>query len=289
MDNKLYLSLVLLGITFAFLLTTATTTVLAAYNTTDVDVNISSLSQITLIPNYLNWTNLGVGTMGGYKNITVKNIGSANVSLMYAWVDTIADETARPYGSSDASLYAAGGLLTMRNETDLKYYYLGRIEWNWTSDIPNHVWPVTSPISWGYFRNLTNDYVWVLGNGTSGRCNESNTQLYYETDADDGSTGTRTPDNAVTMATSSGDPSRWSVGSIVAGTLAGQCVAAYYDCSKIFLYNYDRRANFSDCGKYFNQGNMVPGSTVVLRVDAWVPRGLPTGNLTRATLTVEAS
>ena len=301
MNEKVILLFVLLAISIVFLFSTVSITVFAAAsNTTDIDVNISSISQITLYPNYLNWTQIIVGTAGGHKNITVKNTGSVNVTSIYGWVDTLEDEVTRPYGSSNPASYAAGGVLTIMNETVSKYFYLGRIEWNWTQDISSHDWSAlttSTPIAWGYFRNMSNDYVWVLGNGTAQPgdenkpyCNNSNAQFSYETDIDLGTTSTRAPDNTVTLVASTTDPAHWSIASIGgSGTLVGHCVAAYYDCSKIFIYKFDRRSNFTDCGKYLYNDWLTPGGTIILRADAWVPRGIPTGNLTRATLTIEAT
>jgi hypothetical protein len=284
-------NIILIIILLSLLIFTPTSLiVLAASNTTDIDVNVSSFSQITLYPNYLNWTNIIAGTAGGHKNITVKNTGSVNVSSIYGWVDTLEDETTRPYGSDDPTSYAAGGVLTIMNETESKYFYLGRIEWNWTQDISSHDWSaVTSPISWGYFRNMSNDYVWVLGNGTGGRCNESSAQFSYETDIDLGTIATRKPDNTFSLTTITAAPKEWAYAQITSGTLAGHCIAAFYNCSKVFIYNFDKRSNFTDCGEYLYNAQLSPGSTIILRADAWVPRGIPAGNLTRATLTIEAA
>ena len=294
MNKKIMLLFVLLAISIAFLLSTVSITVLAASNTTEIDVNVSTISQITLYPNYLNWTQVVVGTAGGHKNITVKNTGSVNVSAIYGWVDTLEDETTRPYGSSNPASYAAGGVLTIMNETESKYFYLGRIEWNWTQDIPSHDWSAlttSTPRAWGYFRNMTNDYVWVLGNGTGGRCNESGAQFSYETDIDLGTIATRTPDNTFTLTATTNDPGNWSYADIDtgAGTLLGHCVAVYWNCSKIFIYNFDRRDSFNDCGEYLYDDQLAPGKTFILRVDAWVPRGIPAGDLNRTTLTIEAT
>jgi len=292
MNKKIMLLFVLLAISIAFLLSTVSITVLAASNTTEIDVNVSTISQITLYPNYLNWTQVVVGTAGGHKNITVKNTGSVNVSAIYGWVDTLEDEIARPYGSENPASYAAGGVLTIMNETESKYFFLGRIEWNWTQDIPSHDWSqVTSPIAWGYFRNMSNDYVWVLGNGTGGRCNESGAQFSYETDIDLGTVATRTPDNTFSLTATTNDPENWAYADIDtgAGTLLGHCVAVSWNCSKIFIYNFDRRDSFNDCGEYLYDDQLAPGKTFILRTDAWVPRGIPAGNLTRATLTIEAT
>jgi hypothetical protein len=283
-------NIILIIILLSLLIFTPTSLiVLAASNTTDIDVNVSSFSQITLYPNYLNWTNIIAGTAGGHKNITVKNTGSVNVSSIYGWVDTLEDETTRPYGSDDPTSYAAGGVLTIMNETESKYFYLGRIEWNWTQDISSHDWSaVTTPVAWGYFRNMSNDYVWILGNGTAG-CNDSDAQFSYETDIDLGTIATRKPDNTFSLTTITAAPKEWAYAQITSGTLAGHCIAAFYNCSKVFIYNFDKRSNFTDCGEYLYNAQLSPGSTIILRADAWVPRGIPAGNLTRATLTIEAA
>jgi hypothetical protein len=293
MNKTTILFFTLLVASVALLVTIMPTAVLAVYNTTDIDVNISSLSQITLYPNYLFWPQVTVGSMGGYKNITIKNTGSVNVTNVFAWVNTLSNETLRPYGSSNSSNYSAGGVLTLANETQEKYYYLGRIEWNWTEDIPNHDWTAltTSSLkSWGYFRNMSDEYVWALGNGTGvGRCNETGSQFVIETDADAGTLATRTPD--ITVSLTAGSDNLWGYGAVASGTLAGHCVAAYYDCSKVYIYNFDKRTNFTGCANadYLMNGNMVPGKTVNIKVDTWIPRGIPAGNLTRTTLTVEAT
>jgi hypothetical protein len=289
--NKISIITVIISI-LLIILFQSNTPVMASYNTTDIDVNISQMSQITLYPNYLNWTQVVAGAIAGYKNVTLQNTGSVSVNNVFAWVDTLTDETSVPYGSSDPASYAAGGVLVIRNETDSKYYYIGRLEWNWTADIPNHNWgAVTSPIAWGYFRNITNNYVWVLGNGTEGRCNESSAQFSIETDIDTGGVGTRTPDNTFSLTPSSNDAIRWSYAAITTGTLAGHCIAAYWDCSKVYITKFDKRTNFTGCANqdYFYDTPLNAGNSTIIRLDAWIPSGIPSGNLTRATLTVEAS
>ena len=288
-----------LVIAVVFIFLAAPIPVLAAYNTTDIDINVSELSQITLVPTYLNWTQIVAGTTGGHKNITVNNIGSANVSQIYAYVDTLTDETTRPYGSSDASKYAAGGVLTIRNETEVKYYYLGKLEWNWTEDISSHNWvAVTSPVSWGYFRNLTSSYVWVVGNGTPTAgdptgiyCNNTNSEFAIEDAIDIGDPTTRDPDDT-TIIRNSGDASYsfFSVSRITA-PLYRYCVAVSTNCQKIYIYEFDKRTGFATCTEadYLYYGNLTPGDTIILKVDPWIPWGIPSGNLTRATLTVVGS
>ncbi len=291
MFEKIVYFVLFLVIAVVFIFLAAPIPVLAAYNTTDIDINISELSQITLMPTYLNWTQIITGTTGGHKNITVKNIGSVNVSQIYAYVNTLLNETTRPYGSSDASKYSAGGVLTIRNETDAKYYYLGKLEWNWTEDIPTHDWSdLTNITSWGYFRNLTDSYVWAIG-GTNGTCNNTLVQLALENDKDTGVSETRYP--RTSNITNNGADANWSYFSVVGEPLYGYCIAVYKDCQKIYIYNFDERTspNFQTCTEadHLYYGNLTPGDTIILKVDPWVPWGTPAGNLTQTTLTVVGS
>jgi len=293
MYEKLILFVILLAISVIFMFSSMTTEVLAAPNdTVTVDVNVSEVSQITLIPTSLSWNMIDAGTAGGYKNITLKNTGSANVSQIFAYVDTLTDEPSNPYESGDPSNYAAGGVLTIRNETDSNYYFIGRIEWNWTQDIPDHVWGVADPVSWGYFRNTTNDYVWVVGNGTTG-CNDTDAEFRIEDDIDIGTQATRSPDSG-SITRNYGDTD-WSYWSVDRTPFNGRsCVAIYKDCTKIYIYSFDKRTspyNFSACNDamYLRDEDLAPGDTMTLRVDPWVPYGTPAGNLNTATLTVEAT
>jgi hypothetical protein len=62
-------------------------------------------------------------------------------------------------------------------------------------------------------------------------------------------------------------------------------------CDKIFIYNFDKRSNFTDCtsADYLFAGNLTPGNTFIIRTDAWVPNGYPAGWLNQTILTVYAS
>ena len=304
MHEKLLLFIVVLAISIAFLFSMISTKVLAygsANDTVDIILNVSETSQITLLPLALSWTGVGAGLTGGHKNITVKNTGSLNLTQIYSYVDTLTDETTNPYGTGNPSKYAVGGVLTIRNETDPTYFYLGRIEWNWTQDIPNHDWStVTNATAWGYFTNLTDDYVWVLGNGTDGYCNNTATQFAIEDDMDVGTMATRTPDK--TTITLNGNDTNWTYFSVNRATssLYRYCVASYYDCKKIYVYKFDKRnsnPNFAVCtgnARYLydgsgTEGPLMPGSTIILKVDPWIPYGTPAGDLITATLTLIAT
>ncbi len=261
-------------------------------STTLINVTISTLTAIEVSPPSLNWTvEIYPGSVGEKKNITIRNVGSVNVSQIHAYIDTLTTEPQRPYGTQDPSKYSAGGLVVIHNETDSIWRFVGRIEWNWTSKIPDSdLSAVTSPASWGFFRNTTYDYMWVAGNGTDGFCNGTNAEFAIEDDQDDGTIDTRTP--TTTSITYNGGFEDWGIFTIGdARVHSGYCVAVYYDCTKIYFYRYDRRSPFSNCGNsyYLTTHEIAPGEFITIPLRVFVPRGIPAGDLTKATLTIEAS
>jgi hypothetical protein len=267
-----------------------------ANDTVTIDVNVTEAAAIVVIPDVLNWTSVATGSEGGAEYLTVKNAGSLNVSEIYAYINTLTTESARPYGSGDPLDFSAGGVITLKNSTDSSFFFAGRIEWNWTQDIPNNDWSdVTDPVAWGYIRNTSSDYVWVLGNGTGGYCNNSGTELSIETDVDLGTTATRTPSgNGVTINRDGGD-GNWSYFSIDQTPVSGSCIATWWDCTKIYIYHYDMRTtapyDFDTCGnaEYLHEANLTSGNTITLEADAWVSLGYPAGWLNQTVLTVYAS
>jgi len=299
MKNKetIFLSLVLsiFLVFFAFSILMASIPVFAVNNdNVTIDVNVTQAASITVVPDSLNWTGIGTGGVGGIEYLNIKNSGSLNVSQIYAYVNTLETEPVKPYATGNPLSYSAGGVITLKNETDAAHFFAGRIEWNWTQDIPNHDWSNVDDvdaIAWGYFRNASNDYVWVLGNGTDGYCNNTNAEFAIEYDVDLGTTETRKPEGSYAIESES---SEWGFVGITDGSspLNNYCVAAYYDCSKIYIYHYDKRTspNFASCDNsgYIQQLNLTPGYTIILEVDAWVPNGYPSGWLNTSVLTVYA-
>ena len=273
------------------------TPVLADVNdTVTIDVNVSEAASIVVLPDTLNWTSVDTGQAGVVKYLSIKNAGSINVSQIYAYVDTLESEPSRPYGSSNPTDFSAGGVIAIQNESDPGYFFAGRIEWNWTQDIPNHDWTAVDDVdavAWGYFRNTSSDYVWVLGNGTDGMCNETNTEFAVEYDVDLGTTATRTPEGA--SINRDGGDSEWGYFSIndASSPLYQYCVATYWDCSKIYIYHYDKRTspNFNTCNNagYLQEANLTSGNTITLNVNAWVSPGYPAGYLNTSIMTVYAS
>jgi len=266
---------------------------LAQESTVTVDVSVQSVAQLSVIPTILQWTNINPGQAGTVQSLNIKNTGSVNLTNIYAYVDTLTDETSRPYGTDNPANYAAGGVIVLRNETDTQYFFAGRIEWNWTEDVGNKdLSAITSPVAWGFFKNTSYEYFWALGNGTGGFCNNTGAEFGISDYPDNGTVITRTPDDSsITLQTTMD----WGLFSInrVGSPLYGSCVAAYYDCSKIYIYAYDKRSspNFGSCSnsRYIQAPNLVPGETHTLTLNVFVPSGIPAGNLNTATLTVVAT
>ena len=260
-----------------------------------VDVNVTALTEITVTPSAINWTQLTPGQAGGTKSLDIKNTGSVNVTNVYAYVTTLSNETFRPYGpTGTASNYSAGGVLVFHNASDTNFYWAGRLEWNWTAAISNidlSNIDANSRAAQGFFHNASNSYVWALQNGSLGLCNNSGA-LFAITDAlDTGTSATRKPD-PTTITRDGGDANYgYFHVSRAANFLNGMCVAVDPSCTKIFTYKYDKRAGFSSCANsaYVTAYNMTPNSIETITADVWIPVGMPAGNLTQAIWSFVAS
>jgi len=277
----------------SLIILTAPTIVHAANDNVTIDVNISESSTIYVLPTTLNWTSADSGQEGGIKNITIQNIGSLNVTQIYINMDTLESEQNRPYGSDDPTEYSSGSVLTIRNESGGQFYFAGRLEWNWTQDIPTHSWAaVTDPVAWGFFRNTSSDYVWVLGNGTSYGCNDTDAQFAIEDDVDIGTLGTRTPDDtSIDTPDTSDENYGYFSDDRASSPTYRYCIAATASCDKIFIYHFDQRSGFTGCdtSQYIKENALAPGQTTIVEVNPFIPAGMPSGYLNQTILTVTAT
>ncbi|MCX6815493.1 MAG: hypothetical protein NT120_01405 [Candidatus Aenigmarchaeota archaeon] len=251
-----------------------------------VDVNVSILSEITVTPTSINWTQIGPGQAGGTRLLDIRNTGSVNATSVYAFVTTLDNETTSPYLSSNAADYSASGVLVFHNETDPRFYWAGRIEWNWTESIANFVDPFTSlggSDGYGFFRNASNSFVWAIANGTNGLCNNTGAQLALTDPYDDGTSSTRSP--SVGSINRDGGDAFFSYFSVARSSnfLYGMCMAVDTQCTKIYAYKYDKRAGFTSCANAQNiVGNLVPNQIEQITADVWIPKGIPTGDMKQA-------
>jgi hypothetical protein len=193
-------------------------------------------------------------------------------------------------------MYAAGGLLSIINQTgrdiNEKFYFIGRLEWNWTDDISNKdLSNLTSYAAFGFFKNISYEYVWAVQSGSDSECNDSGTELALEDDIDIGTKATRTPFTGNIHLDVYGPGYSYFSVSRASSPLDGYCVAVNSTCNKIYIYKYDKRAGFSSCAnsRYLRDSNLIPGGIERLTLDVFAPRGLPDGTLKQATLTFVAS
>jgi hypothetical protein len=224
----------------------------------------------------------------------VKNTGSVNITNIYIYASTLTDENERPYGSDNPRKYAATGLIKVRNETDNIPQFIGRIEWNWTDVIDGADFSaITSPKAWGFYKNTSFEYVWAVGNGTNGLCNGTGAQFAIEDDWDKGTTATRTPTiDGVTWNGGDANFGYFSVSGRAAFGGDNVCVAVAADCSKIYIYKYDKRPGFQTCGnsQYLATRQFAPGDILrITYIAPYVPKGIPAGTLKEGTLTIVAS
>ena len=154
-------------------------------------VNISEVSSIEVTPTGLTWNATTPGTDAGNKTLDVKNIGSNNLTNIWASVNITGIEEENPLGQ-DSTYYASGGLIAMANDTNLTYWFAGRLEWN-ISYTPSGFSLSTYSAgnrSWGWFRNAGEEYLWeIIANASAsgGMCNNSGTGMNISSTADTGS------------------------------------------------------------------------------------------------------
>ena len=276
-----------------------------ANKTVTVEVTISEYAEITVLPTSLNWSAVNVGQTGGWKNLTVINTGTVNVTDLYVYADTLTDEVTRPYSIDNPQVYSAGGVITIINETGFnwtdgtlqpeKFYFTGRVEWNWTEYITNtDLSNLSAPVSAGFFKNTSREYFWAAGANSSGDnslCNQTDAEFALDDDIDIGTIGTRTPSTVDIVHDASNK--QWGIFSVnrAGSPLNGYCVAVNRTCDKIYIYKYDKRALFASCvnSQFLNTHQLTPGQVESLTLDIFAPRGLPAGTMKQATLTFVAS
>jgi hypothetical protein len=259
-----------------------------------INVTIETTAEITVSPPYLFWS-VSPGHAATPALVDIKNTGSINVSQIYIYSSTLDAEAARPYGSSSTISYASGGIVVVHNDTDLNTtnWFVGRLEWNSTSDVSNkNLAAIDTPVAFGFFRNTSYEYFWGLGNGTDGQCNNTGAQFGLNDAIDNGTVASRTVDVTSVSLTPATDWGLFSV-SRASSPLETYCVAAFYDCTKIYVYKYDKRSNpdFGGCtnSRYLQELNLISGDTHTIMLNAYAPYGIPDGVMNVTTFTVYAS
>ncbi len=296
-----FLVAVIIAILISFTRTPLKPAEAATSNQTNVTVEIANITKITVAPTNLTWYGVNTNSTGGVKYLDIKNSGSWNITSVYAYVDTLTKEQTNPIPTGVASSYASTGLLVMNaSTTSGVFYYVGRLDWNITpvgngTKVDGPPGSNGQANSWGYFRRYDGDFLWNISlgsgvyiNATHG-CNSTGTTFMIETEADDGRPSTRQPDQAATYDTSIADWGIFYFGSNE-GPLSNHCVAIHRNCTKIFIYKYDKRSGFRECDQatFLRNTVLTPGSQFTVHTDVWVPYGIPAGWLKSGWLTLEA-
>jgi len=308
---------------FALLLATGPLTVAQmkedANDSVTLDVNISSQAAIQVLPTSISWVQIIPGSNGtsstpqDVRNISVKNIGSYNLTQFYIDINTEDIETTNPLGGGQITDYAAGGFVLFRNESStLRYFHAGRLEWNLTDNLAGedlNLGATVANYSHGWYRLASgNEFLWKLENGTCGTAAGLTANICNCTDANfvisllpenASSTSRDLSSNIATAPTPAATNANWSLfhfTSAQGGPLQDHCVAASWDCTKIFIYKYDMTGSgssgFGDCtmARYFANERVEPGEILdKLKVKPSVPQGTPAGDAQTTTLSVFTS
>ncbi len=270
--------------------------------TVTVNINISSVGAIIVIPNSLSWTTGNLGSLSpasdsGESYLIIKNVGSVNVSNIFINASTIADESSNPLQTANASFFSAAGLVMVKNATDTSYSHAGRLEWNLSTILMNEsVGDLTqiTKFSHGWYRNASgNEYLWTLKNGTNGFCNSTGATFTIKQYPENQTNLNRdiTVSPASCTYTEATGVENWGMVTCTNGPLAGQCIATASTCDKIYIYKYyDSLADYPTCGNsnYLRKGTIVPGDEAAFTVIASVPKGTPAGDAKTGTLTIMA-
>ncbi|MEM7825368.1 MAG: hypothetical protein QW412_00730 [Candidatus Aenigmatarchaeota archaeon] len=277
---------VILGMTF--LLSTTRQAFSETSNQTNVTVEVKGVCQITVAPTNHTWFSVTPGTEGNVKTLNIINSGSKNLTNIYAYVDTIEKEVSNPIPLGVPSAYASGGVLVLK--TTGNFFYVGRLEWNVTKPVGAGGTNCQNAATWGWYRNATvGNYLWCMVNSSDGTCNGTNAAIYIETDPDNGEQNTREPDNGGSIS----PKENWGLYNFLTGPLSGHCVAIYKDCTKMYIYKYDKRTDpsFGDCTgtSYIRETTLTPSSEFSVDLNVWVPEGIPAGWLASSWLTIEGT
>jgi len=268
-----------------------------------LDVNVSQLAAIEVLPINVTWQQVLPGSNSSVRNVSVKNIGSFNMTDFYIDVNTEIKENSNPVGRGNISKYAAGGLMLFRNETaTIDYFPLGRLEWNLSEIMDTEVLNLgvgVTKYAHGWYRLANgNEYLWKLENGTQTTgnklgswCNVTDTVMIIKMNPENSTDYNRNLGIAISTGSADAANADWTFFSFSSGPLKGRCAAAYYDCTRIYLYKYDMADGFKECASaaYMATANLMPGERFDrLKIKASIPRGTPAGNTKQSVMTVFA-
>ncbi len=265
----------------------------ATNDTVVISVNVSLLSEITVTPEALEWLNIVPGTSAIEYSVDIKNTGSTNFTKLWATVNSFATETTNPLGKGNPLLYAAGSFLLLKNETaEDAFRFVNRLEWNETEKPTGMITNPSDAVSWGYFRNFTDIYLWNFNDSaTAGEClNGSQMEFRIKTIAESISSPNRDMTTNTVAGTFEANTTEWGVWTFSSGPLKDYCVYIHRNCEKIMVAQWDFNSTLPACSarKYITREFFMPENVHTVNLTVFIPRGVPYGNTTSNILTIVA-
>jgi len=291
-----------------------------ANDTIQLWVTVAEKTMVDIQPDQLAWQNVPPGSetlasqaVGFPKEVVqIENIGSTNIS--YIWFNN-SYPSDLPFGSGLSSEYDAGNFVVVRrNETNAKYFFVNRVEYNESEVIYLQLPSPESDWAHGRFRSANKEWFWAV-NVSTGVCNESNFRIGKQphNQSQLGDVDLRTCDTGLTAT----GPNPCREGNLQATTLApyangewgyadvyigpntdyeNYTVAVYWNCSsyvKVMFYHWNMDApgaqETASHPEYFYNTTLKPGEHIIANVKLRIPYGTAAGNITGAlTVTVKA-
>jgi len=291
--KSLYFSIICVFVIISF--SYSTSVVQAVTETLTINVTIESSAQINILPASFTFEGMYPGFYGTDQSFSVKNTGSTNISAISVYTSTIEDEDSNPLGAGSATAYASTGFILIKNNTAENHSYAGRLEWNLSNILQNEsldLDPGTTRFLHGFHRNATyGDYLFKVENGTAGLCNNSGVDMKIINTPENGSQHRNFTSESTTSGSYETGNEYWGIFSFTSGPLQDHCVAADYNCTKIFIYKYDQRSNFTGCGidSNFDTTILTPGNEINGMLYASIPQGMSLGQTIIGSLTFDAT
>ncbi|MBI4176024.1 MAG: hypothetical protein HY518_02385 [Candidatus Aenigmarchaeota archaeon] len=247
-----------------------------------VNVSISSVTEITVSPEAINFSALSPGSNSATQTVTIKNTGSANITTVYVNATTIDNETVNPLGTGRPDLYASTGFIMIQNTTNSSWVHVGRKEWNLTAVLAGETVNQGAGIvnfSHGFYRNSSgNNYLWKVENGTGGFCNSTATTFIIKTNPENATGGLQRDLSTGTVSATATAANAFWTAFAGAGPLQNQCIVTDFNCKFIYIYKYDP-TTYPSCTAASNLHNsqIVPGEEAGVTIMASIPDGVPAG------------
>lgn len=264
-----------------------------AVNTTVIQVNVSEVASIEVNPTSISWTQIAPGANSSIQQVSIKNTGSASFGAgIFVSVNSFVNTTNNPTAGDASDKYMAGSFLVVANSTFLAtdlFYFVNQISWN-ESTYPEPTSPTAGAVSWGFYNNKTQSWLWELKPSADGTCrNRTDTALKIKNTVDSG-TGSRDLSSGTSAGTASANTTEWCTFTFTAGPLVDYCVAASSDCKRLMIYRHDLNSSLPSCTKTSElvPGTFSPGVTKYVNLKVHISKGVPAGTVTNSTVTFTA-